>query len=78
MSDGDADGFDTFCGAASSWENWACAASRIETCKLNGVDPQAYFADVLTKLVYLWPASRLDELMPWSWAAERSTDRLAA
>ena len=26
------------------------------------------FADVLTKLVNLWPASRLDELMPWAWS----------
>jgi hypothetical protein len=41
----------------------------VETCKLYGVDPQAYFADVLTKLVNLWPASRLDELMPWAWDA---------
>ena len=30
------------------------------------------------RLVNLWPASRLDELMPWAWAARRSTDRLAA
>ena len=56
----------------------AAIASLVETCKLHGVDPQAYFADVLTKLVNLWPASRLDELMPWAWAARRSTDRLAA
>jgi IS66 C-terminal element len=61
-------------GAAS----WACVASLVETCKLNGVDPQAYFADVLTKLVNLWPASRIDELMPWAWAAARSTNKLAA
>jgi transposase len=33
---------------------------------------------VLTKLVNLWPASRLDELMPWAWAAEPSTNKLAA
>ena len=31
-----------------------------------------------TKLVNLWPASRLDELMPWAWAAERSASRQAA
>ena len=47
-------------------------------CKLHGIDPQAYLADVLTKLVNLWPASRLDELMPWAWAAEHSTYSLAA
>jgi transposase len=45
---------------------------------LNGIDPQAYFTDVLTKLVNLWPASRLDELMPWAWAAEHSASRQAA
>jgi hypothetical protein len=44
---------------------------------LNGVDPQAYFADVLSRLVNLWPASRLNDLMPWSWAAERSVNRPA-
>jgi hypothetical protein len=25
--------------------------------------------DVLTKLVNLWPTSRIDELMPWAYAA---------
>jgi hypothetical protein len=31
----------------------------IETGKLNDVEPQAYIADVLDKLVNLWPASRM-------------------
>jgi len=66
-----------FAGHDEGAENWACIASLVETCKLHGVDPQAYLTDVLTKLVNLWPASRLDELMPWAWAAEHST-RLAA
>jgi hypothetical protein len=30
-----------------------------------------------TKLVNLWPASRLDELMPWAWVAEHATRRAA-
>ena len=67
-----------FAGHDEGAENWACIASLIVTCKLNGVDPQAYFADVLTKLVNLWPASRIDELMPWAWTADRSVDSLAA
>jgi transposase len=68
-----------FAGHDQGAENWAAIASLVETCKLHGVDPQAYFADVLTKLVNLWPASRLHELMPWVWAAQqRSADRLAA
>jgi transposase len=67
-----------FAGHDQGAENWACIASLIETCKLHGVDPQAYIADVLTRLVNLWPASRLDDLMPWAWAAERSETRQAA
>jgi transposase len=44
---------------------WAAAASLVETCKLNGVDPQRYFTDLLTRLVNGWPNSRIDDLMPW-------------
>ena len=44
-----------FAGHDAGAVNWACLASLIETCKLNGVDPQAYLADVLTKLVNLCP-----------------------
>ena len=47
---------------------WAAVASLVETCKINGVDPQRYFADVLTHLVNGWPNSRIEELMPWRWA----------
>jgi transposase len=57
-----------FAGHDTGAENWACLSSLIETCKLNGVDPQAYLTGVLTKLVNLWPAARIDELMPWTWA----------
>ena len=41
-------------------------ASLLETCKLNSVDPLAWMTDTLTKLVNLWPASRIAELMPWN------------
>ena len=47
---------------------WAAVASLVETCKLNAVDPQRYFTDVLNRLVNGWPNSRIDELMPWCWA----------
>src|SRR5262249_41109519 len=67
-----------FAGHDLGAENWACIASLIETCKLTGVDPQAYLTDALTKLVNLWPVSRIDELMPWTWVAERSASKLAA
>jgi transposase len=58
-------------GAAS----WATAATLIETCKLNGVDPLAWMTDVLTKLVNRWPASRIEELMPWAWDAAVKAER---
>ena len=68
-----------FAGHDEGAVNWACLASLVETCKLNDVDPQAYLTDVLTKLVNLWPAARLDELMPWAWArAQKGGDRSAA
>ena len=47
---------------------WATVASLVETCKLNGVDPQRYLTELLTRLVNGWPNSRIDELMPWCWA----------
>jgi transposase len=67
-----------FAGHDDGAANWACIASLIETCKLHGVDPQAYLADALTRLVHLWPNDRLDQLMPWEWAAERQQLKRAA
>jgi transposase len=58
-----------FAGHDLGAENWATVASLVETCKLNLVDPLAWMTDTLTKLVNLWPASRIDELMPWAYAA---------
>ena len=58
-----------FAGSDKGAENWAMLASLIETCKLHGVNPEAYLTDVLTKLVNNWPNSRLAELTPWGWAA---------
>jgi transposase len=40
--------------------------SRIATAKLNDVDPQAWLADVLSR-INDHPASRLDGLLPWNW-----------
>ena len=57
-----------FAGSDEGGANWAIIASLIETAKLNSVNPHAWLADTLTKLVNRWPASRIDELMPWSYA----------
>ena len=60
-----------FAGHDRGAAGWAMIASLLETCKLNSVDPLAWTTDVLTKLVNRWPASRIDELMPWAYAAKR-------
>lgn len=57
-----------FAGHDRGAAGWAMIASLLETCKLNRVDPLAWTTDVLTKLVNRWPASRIDELMPWAYA----------
>jgi transposase len=58
-----------FAGSAEGGKHWAAIASLIKICKLNGVDPQIYLADLLTHLVDGWPQSRIGELMPWHWSA---------
>src|SRR5690606_26250057 len=40
-----------FAGSDGGGEHWATIASLIETAKLNGVDPYAYLADVITRIV---------------------------
>ena len=47
-------------------------AEAIHPIKLNGVNPQVHLADLLTRLVNGWPQSRIDELMPWRWAAAKT------
>ena len=51
--------------------------SLIVTAKMNDVDPQAWLADVLARIAD-HPAQRLDELLPWNWAAKRKSHKLAA
>jgi hypothetical protein len=57
-----------FAGSDQGGVHWGVIASLIETAKLNAVDPQAYLADVLTRLVNRHPASQIDQLMPWAYA----------
>jgi transposase len=57
-----------FVGSDGGGANWAIIASLVETAKLNDVNPQAWLADTLTKLVNRWPMTKVDELMPWAFA----------
>ena len=57
-----------FAGSDGGAEHWAVVASLVETCKLNGVDPQAYLVDVITRIVAGHPQSQIDDLLPWAYA----------
>jgi hypothetical protein len=58
-----------FAGSDGGAEHWAVVASLIETCKLNAIDPQAYLAATITRIVQGHPQSRINELLPWAYAA---------
>lgn len=62
-----------FAGSKAGGERAAAIYSVIETAKLNGIEPQAYIADVIAKIAGGWPASRWDELMPWNWVAHEQS-----
>ena len=55
-----------FAGSDGGAEHWAIIASLIETCKLLHVDPQAYLANTLTRIVNNHPNSQIDDLLPWA------------
>jgi len=57
-----------FAGADTGAETLARAMTIIETAKLNGLDPQAYLADVLDR-IHDHKINQLDELLPWNWKA---------
>ncbi|MFL0587507.1 transposase, partial [Sphingomonas olei] len=59
-----------FAGSRAGGERAAAIYTVIQTCKANGVDPQAYIADVIARVAGDWPATRWDELMPWNWVPQ--------
>lgn len=67
-----------FAGSQAGGERAAAIYSVIETAKLNGIEPQAYIADVIAKIAGGWPASRWDDLMPWNWAQDQTPIAQAA
>jgi transposase len=66
-----------FAGSDGGAEHWAVIASLIETCKLIGVEPHAYLADVITRIVNGHPNRRLDELLPWAYPAAQDLKAVA-
>src|SRR6516164_989077 len=56
----------TFAGSDEGARSAAAVYTLIETAKLNGIDPQAWLADVLARLPD-HPMRRVGELLPWQW-----------
>lgn len=56
-----------FAGADTGAETLARAMTIVETAKMNGLNPQAYLADILTR-IHDHKINRLDELLPWNWS----------
>src|SRR5690348_16825631 len=55
-----------FAGSDAGGRRAAAMYSLIESAKLNGLNPQHYLADVLTRIAD-HPARRIAELLPWNW-----------
>jgi transposase len=55
-----------FLGSDSGGDRAAILYTVIESARLNGLDPEAYLASVLTRLTSGHPNNRLHELLPWS------------
>ena len=54
-----------FAGSDAGGERAAAIYSLIGTAKLNGLDPETYLREVLTRIAD-HPVNRVDELLPWS------------
>jgi transposase len=69
--------YDGRLGQESAGRRAAAMYSIIVTAKMSDVDPQAWLADVLTRIAE-HPVHRLDELLPWNWRPLQMRARQAA
>jgi transposase len=68
-----------FSGSEGGAESWAILASLVNTAKLQELDPQAYLADVLERIVSGRTTShQLHELLAWNWRGARELSARAA
>ena len=66
-----------FCGSDRGGQRAAILYSLIVTAKMNGVDPQAWLADVLARIAG-HSSHQLDRLLPWNWKPATSAPEAAA
>ena len=67
----------TFLGSDSGGDRAAVFFTIIQTCKLNDVNPEAYLADIVSRIAD-HSAKRIDDLLPWNWRPQGALASLAA
>ena len=65
-----------FLGSDASGDRAAVIYTVLQSAKLNGLDPEAYLADVIDRMAKGHPIHRLSELLPWNWT--KAETKLAA
>ena len=60
-----------FAGSDTGGQRAAAIYSLTLTCKLNGIDPEAYMRDILTRIAD-HKINRIPELLPWNWKANQT------
>jgi transposase len=58
-----------FAGSDIGGDRAAAIYTIVQTAKLNGVNPEAYLKDALTKIAEGHPINKIDQLMPWQMSA---------
>ena len=64
-----------FTGSQLGGERLATVYTLVENCTILGIDPYEYLHDVITKREAKWPLSRLAELTPSRWAADKAREK---
>ena len=66
-----------FVGSDTGGDRAAVLYTLIESAKLNGLDPEAYLADIIDRMAKGHPNTRLAELLPWHWKPASSALKAA-